>query len=1468
MKYTNKYQLGYFEKGDLTTSDIEMQRFETLDAQLYSLFSIMGNGVLNGWNILPSSGLSIAISPGSGHVAFVAVNSTANFVIQNLVPNSTNYIYAQLTEDSYWTQAVHFAAYVSTNTPDQSLLIGTVKTNDTGIDTTADFGGIDTTGRQELGFVGLIKSVVAAHRHIGGTDNPPPIDLSSEVQGVLNQENLPDLDASIIKAGILDIDRIPLLSHITNLKDQGTLTHAQLESLVETLSISGQGSMGAVALTNLMQLVLALKHVYPNIDDFLVNCISIIPGISPDSYIDFTNTTATVDTRTHAEGGEHTITGTPAAGRQLYTKTWDDETDYEGGTKVDVIVDGNSIALDTTDNEVVVDNFSAVNGWTVVTEDTSSIPASVVGDTSQKVSPNQSAKISINGNEIEMVLLAKKEFSPQDWSSYKFLKFYIYTDSVQHGDIFFYFKDGAEGIQNSYVKVLDRNSPTINSDTLQNGWQEVTIDISEFTRSSINFMAFMLSTQDGWDSSKSFYFNVDDITLSSGNLFKDNGYVRFTYGNDFPYNFYALRWDVYLPSGTTIKARARFANTIPDLSSAAWTDYITVSGDSFGLAENEFYKYIELELFLVASIDNLLSPYVNSVYLDYYASDITSNKTIDTQDEWEQGSGFNIDTKTSPGSIKVGNMSDIGTYQFSSDGKVSILNGDLSEKNSIVGTALPKTTNQCITFSQSGFGLITAMDNGNNGNLWIADADNDRVVEIDKAGNLVRGFYGSFLSEPSDVYGVEDSGPGSNVYVATQFVTEFDTTEAASSTTAATGLTYDLSVVHSIYNPDKGLLYVVFNKNLEDIYASTTFTVEKCYLKVGNHVFRMSNSNVTLLGVDEISYDLWIALYKDKEQRSKPEGQNIRQFKFSSHVMCIQMSQSEQIALNKMVRTSNPMVAIAYPMSNGVCSGSFDAEFVFYNFPIGTGASDPYAIVTVDGATTYTIYSNTLTIPGLVNGKHTIKIDLYDGDDNLYTNTGASASVDFIVSSSSISVPVLQIQSPKANQVFSTSDISVEINTLNFPIVPSGQHIKYQVDGGTVKDHNSTNPISISDLEPGSHTFYAYLVDENGNDLGYTYGNAEIAFVVGLNPDALVNLYYSNDFVKDLSGKATNVRGKTPVDVANIIMCNIFCPVDLQVISYETSANSTSIPSILIGKLRSPSWSNYLAGEEYAKEFGNRVVNAVVQDEAQKLPLNDSLASIETANLVFGSNFMDGHSVIQLDLEGDVTLSNNAAVFATSRTEAKNILGSVKKIGQNEILIGDSKNQRAIICYVDTTNKTTKLIWQYDSDRYVVDFISYPQEDAVINVNNGSIDVTEEFVVRGNTVTWKNNTISPIEIYSGNTDYDAFYANPDLTQYGKYFKSDTINPGESYSFRFEMNGEFNWFVYPSILTGKVTVTEQRISSRDMFYILESDGLESPYTSRAIKVDTWGNILWSFGENYLVKPRDIRALSNNKVLIST
>ena len=176
--------------------------------------------------------------------------------------------------------------------------------------------------------------------------------------------------------------------------------------------------------------------------------------------------------------------------------------------------------------------------------------------------------------------------------------------------------------------------------------------------------------------------------------------------------------------------------------------------------------------------------------------------------------------------------------------------------------------------------------------------------------------------------------------------------------------------------------------------------------------------------------------------------------------------------------------------------------------------------------------------------------------------------------------------------------------------------------------------------------------------------------------------------------------------------------------------------------------------------------------------------------------------------------------------------------------------------------------WQYDSDKYITDFHISPQEQRVIDIFDDSISESSVYIRRGTTVVWRNSSSDPVTIYSGSTNYDLFQQDPDLDLYGEIFVSPIINPGETYSFEFISGGEFDWFTYPDILTGEVVVTNQRISSRDMYYLLESDGLDSPFTSRLIKVDSWGNLLFSFGEGLITKPRDARPMINGNVVLST
>jgi hypothetical protein len=1449
---TDKYQLAFYEQDDLTDAATEMQRWETLDVQLYALFDVLGNGIKTGWDLVVSDGLNITISPGSGHVSFVAVESDNSVTIENLLQGTTQYIYAEITEDSYWNQTVVFSAYITLlDDTDTSLYLGSVTTDDVSVVTAT------TTGRSVLGFQSLIDQSVNEHRHIGGVDNPDPIDLASEVQGVLNQQNVPDLDASKISTGILDPDRIPDIDHETGITNNGTLTHSQLDAFVETLDLPDSKKMGEVSTTNLLQLILALKHQYPNIDDYLVNEIAFIPGISPDDYVDTVNTTATVDYRTFAEGGTHTIAMTPSSGLTAYTRIWDTEDDFTDSTNSNVFIDGDSVCLSTTNNSKLLDNLSNLEEWTVTTEDlsdSSSLGIELDGD--DFVESATSGKITVTNKETEMSLSIKKDFDTQDWSSYDFLTFYIKTEDVEHGDWVFYFSDAVSGIQNSNKLVLERNAPTIDVDTLENGWQEVRFDLRPYARASVNQMALFTSTQLGWDNSKPFSLNIDKFSLSTGSFYEDDGYIRVVYGNDVLVDFWKLRWNVSIPtdsasSGLVFKARTRNSNTVLGLSSAEWSDYFTVSGTELDIPDGTLYKYIEIEVYFETSTLKTRTACLKKLYIDYYVNDDDTQFEFESQDDWETGKLFNIDTTSESGSIQVSNLSDIGTYCYATDGSVGKLDSELNTTLSISGSSLPLTTNQALNGLSPSFGYLSSVMRGDNGSLWISDIDNDRVVNVDKFGNLLTGLYGSFLNPPEDKYGTEDSGPGSNTNISTTTTTNEDAIE--------------MDVLHSLYNESEGVLYVVFNNKLINVYdASNPVDMDKLYIKVGAHRFNLSDSNIEILGVPEDKFSIWGDLSTVETDATKFANQ----FTFDSHVLKITLSGAEKTAISETLVSGDPSISVGQPYQNYKTSDNFvKVSFALSNVTLGNNSGQYGIKLSINGAASFIIYDHTYTFSALEEDDYVVTINLVDSDDVELTNDEAFTTLQFS-RWVSYSNPYIGIQQPRPNQIYSNNPVVVDFTVNNFPVIPTGQHVKYQVDSEPAVDYYSTDPITLLDVTSGKHTLRIYTVDINGDKLTYDHGDVTSDFIVGLNLNAIPKLYVDEGATKSKDEKSV-ISSRNNIDVANVFFRNIYSPIDLQVIPNDPSGLAGDDLSILISKLRSPSWLNGLSGQANSDEVKLRAENITRTASGDDLLTPDSsLEDIPTEELIYGSYYLDGHSVTQTGITGEAIFTNNAAKFADDKANSKDILGSAEKIGGSELLIGDSVRQRAIIVHTDLDTKVPEIAWQYDSDKFVPDFHLVYQDQKVITINDDSVSEDSVFVRQGTTIVWENNSSSPVTVYSGSTTLALFNQDPDLTLYGSEFTSPVLAPGENYSFEFVSNGEFDWFVYPDILTGKITVTKQRLSSRDLYYILESDGLESPFTSRLIKVDSWGNILWSFGEAMLIKPRDVRPMINGNILLST
>jgi len=1434
MKQTTNYKLTYYEKDDLTTSQQEMQRWETLDNQLIALFNIVGNGVLNGWNLIASSGLSVVVTAGSGFVYFVSVQSNNNVSI-SLTASARNYIYASLSNDSYWTQNVIFSSSVYTNTNDNVLLLGYVDTNANSI------VDINTDGKTTLGFINLVNQTVKNHRHIGGTENPSQINLATDVQGLISQSNLPSLDASVIQSGTLITDVIPTLDHNTKLSDIGTLTHSQLDDFVNTLSIPDQSTMGEVSTANLLQLILAVKHIYPDIDKYLVNEISFIPGISPNSYIDTVNTTAIVDTNTASQGGLHTIKAANSTGFTTYTKTWATESDFiSSSNSYNIVVNGDSVTLATKENTFIIDEFNDISLWQVEIQDLSSIPATLTSDTSTYVVPPNSGKLTVGNESVEIMLKIVKDFAAQDWSSYNYLIFSINTTSVQHGDLFFYLNDNTYGIQNSYTKVLSKNAPTINNETLENGWQEVTVDIRNFNRQNINEIGFYVSTQNGWDTSKGFSLNIDNIYLTSGNLYQNNGYIRFIFGSDFLYDFYRVRWDDIVPTdsasaGVQLSTRIRCANSLVALASASWYPYDVANPYVLPIPAGQLYGYIEVEFSFIPSYTLNRSIILKKAYLDFYATDTDYSFNYVTQSDWNNGYQFNIDTSTYANSIAISNISEIGDYSYGTNGSAIETDQYLVEKAKITGSMLPRSTYQVLNGISPSFGTITGIVRGNNGNVWLSDTENDRIVQVDDSGTLVSGFMGSFLTDPEDPY---------------------ETGNVASSTNSST-----ISVLHSLYNYNEGALYIVCSSDLENIYLPTAgLDLNNMYLKIGGHRIYLNDADVSLLGFDIDKYNLWSGFIGS----SIEQAQNLNLFSYYSNVLKIKPTGANRTLLDNIVTQFAPTVVISTPLAQQMTSSNVNINLLTYNFELGTQPGEQAIRITLDGGTPTIIYSTNYALTGIAQGSHTLKAELLQSNSSSYTNIEAVANGSFVVNTGVYTQPYITILSPRPNQVYSSSPVTIEFSIQNFAVTSSGQHLRYSVDGGTGIDVYNIAPIVISDLTAGKHAVTIYTVDENGNQLVYAYGSATIEFIVGLNSNALVQLYVQEDAIYGSNSiSCSSYSGY--VDVANMYLKNIYSPVDVQINKYR------DFTTVLAAKIRSPAWTECLGGIDNYNEFYNRLVAANVSvanvTASTNTSTNPYLAAISTENLVF-QDYVDGHSIVELNECGKTIFSNNDAKIATTKDVALNILGSCDITGVGEILIADAWNKRAIITYTDPNSRESTIQWEYDSDRYISDFHLSIQDNIVINIYDGYIDINDLTIRSGSSVTWVNKSSIPISIWSGQTTYANFNANPDFNLYGDDFSSNMLQVGESFTFKFYSSSMYYWFAYPSILTGVITSVPQRITDRDQYIILENDGLDCPFSSRVIKSDSYGNILWNFGQGYLCKPRDARPLINGNVLIST
>lgn len=728
MKYTDKYAIPWYEEKDNIAGAIEQRRAVTIENQLYAFATIFGNGVISGWDVEGNqNGFQVSITPGKGFIRWLAAETSSTTLLSNLPANRSSddpiYVYVTYTDTTPQDKSVSFFFNTDGVAPAFALLLAKVVTDSTGV------VSVDTSVKETIDFFANIASEVINHIHIGGDDNPSPIDLVSHVTGQLAQTMLAEIDASKI-SGQIAVERLAQIQH-NLLDDIGDNTHNQIDTLLSLLQSTSVSVMGDVAFSNFLQLVLAVKHFWTNIDEYLHNLFAFIPGITPDDYIDLVNTTITVDKINHR------LVSSIGGVREAVVLTYDTEDDFNKNVEANnvIISTNDTIYLSKPSTTLVVEDFVSVSDWayTVVGSGTSTI--SSVDSHGQY------------GVQETFIIKFYKTLDDEDWIDYNKIEFNFRMSYTEHGPVYFQIKNGSS--YNTAVQIMGENGTT-------DGWVTKSIDIFSMDRDQVTEIAFYTEVS-GNDINKIFDFDINDIYLVSDLYYSSIGTINFIFSAEQEASWDNIHWVATTPGDSSIEVKTRSANTLSDLDYVTFSPAITVSGDSIVSSDA---KYLEVQIILNASSDYLQTPILDSFTINYTTAALASSIGINTQEQWNDNADNTVNLSIPSDYIEIGNSDAIGSYQFiHSQGSAlgdETIEGVDSDRNRVSGlvingNTLPVSPSQAYDNVGASFNSPRSVQRLNSRGYLVADTGNNRVVELDSSGNLVWGLLSNSVNSNEEL---------------------------------------------------------------------------------------------------------------------------------------------------------------------------------------------------------------------------------------------------------------------------------------------------------------------------------------------------------------------------------------------------------------------------------------------------------------------------------------------------------------------------------------------------------------------------------------------------------------------------------------------------------------------------------------------------------------------------------------------
>lgn len=784
MKFTDHFRLGSMEPNQPIIPLEDSRRMLTIDRQMLGLFQVLGNGVISGWTVTSGTALSVNISPGRGHVFFMSALTQDPRSVPDLVPSQTNYIYAQALETTRFDRNVFFFSSTNLFNSSQAILLAAVITDASSI------VSVDNSVRQDISFIEQIKTLINQHRHRGAPDNPTKIDLASEVQGQLPGSRVDGFDAAKIITGTIAPGRLPPIEH-ASLKNSGILTHPQLETFIRNLSNPNVRLLGELSTVNMLQMYLAHKHIWNEVDAFSFNILAMIPGITPDSYTDFSTRDGQPVTTAIFDRSNHVIQGVPSTTGTLLTTTFQTRLDFESAfsnSNLDIVEQAGDVflRLERPFGETEIESFDSVlaagldvPNWTVETVSTAD-STSYTTDGDKKVDGAYSADLTIDQ---AFRVQATKIFGSSDtldWSNYNKLEISIYTLSANHGRINMQILGGTA----DNIIIIDDFTVLEAAEITEGGFAQFTRPIDTLTRDAVLGIRFYTETGSGWDLGK-ISFNVDRIRLINDLFFVPAGRMRFRLKTPQKSQWAAISWDADL-NGGTVQARARSVAdfAVLDQSTAIpFKPFFSASGDNPQVEDN---TNLEIEIAVGANGLKTASPVVRSVTVSYITPSTSRGFRIDTADEFARGTLVNTEILSTPavsplpddGDVAIEGRIEVGDYIYSTNYTIQQIYKDaltnrVTPYKGVSGDRLPLSPVQAartdVVFRNTGFDGVASVERLEDRTYLVCDTLNDRVLIMDQEGNVLSGIASNNARDAS-------SGGDSSLYPLTASLNLDDST--------------------------------------------------------------------------------------------------------------------------------------------------------------------------------------------------------------------------------------------------------------------------------------------------------------------------------------------------------------------------------------------------------------------------------------------------------------------------------------------------------------------------------------------------------------------------------------------------------------------------------------------------------------------------------------------------------------------